>query len=79
MIYEIKNKYYILVGNKYIYVDIIPNGKDDINLEPDTNNYIERSANVIARAITIDKNFIDNYMKNSKFTFDLNNNSRRDR
>ena len=70
MLYEIKGKYYILVGGKYVNVTITPNGKDDITLKPDMNDFIERSVNVDAKVINIDDNFKKRYTKSSKLSLD---------
>lgn len=77
MLYEIKSKYYILVGGNYVRVDVVPNGKDDINLQPDMNDKIERSVNVIAKPVDMNDAFKKQFMKNSKSILDSN--SRYDR
>ncbi len=77
MLYEIKDKYYILVGGNYVRVDVVPNGKDDITLQPDMNDKIERSANVIAKPVDMNDAFKKQFMKNSKSMLDSN--SRYDR
>lgn len=76
MLYEIKGKYYILVGNKYINVTVLPQGKDDIALKPNMNDFIERSIHVNANVVNVD-DFKKRYTRGSKPS--LESSSRYDR
>lgn len=76
MLYKIREKYYVLVGNKYIRVEVVPNGKDDIRLIPKMEDYIERNKNIKATTINVDDNFKKQFIRNSKSMID---NSRYDR
>lgn len=76
MLYKIKEKYYILVGNKYIRVEVVPNGKDDIQLIPKMEEFIEKNNSVLATNVDINDSFKKQIIRNSKSMF---NNSRYDR
>lgn len=61
MLYKIKDKYYILVENKYVNVDFsINNGNVEIVA---TKESIERENGVIAKSIVFDKEFKDSIKK----------------
>lgn len=70
MLYEIKGKYYILVGNKYVNVTVLPSGKDDITLKPNMNEFIERSIHVDANVVNVDDNFKKRFTRGSKSSLD---------
>lgn len=56
MLYKIKNEYYILVGRKYVKVSFEIN-KDDINIKPNVNDYIEKTDDLIVSEQPFDSKF----------------------
>ena len=56
MFYKINDKYYVLVGNKYMEVEfIIENG--EVQAKPSNGRYIERTTNVNAIPQPFDEDF----------------------
>lgn len=61
MLYEIKDKYYVLVGNKYINIKMIIKN-NDVELIPNQSEFIERGINVKAKEVSFDDTFKKAYI-----------------
>ncbi len=62
MLYKIKDKYYILVGNKYVEVKF--SIKDDnVSLSPDSSSYIEKNGNIVVKQQMFDDKFKEELKK----------------
>ena len=62
MLYNIDNKYYILVGNKYVKVDF--NVKNDnVTIVPNRKEYKERNVNLIVKEQPFDDKFKEEIKK----------------
>lgn len=73
MLYEINNKYYILVGNKYIEIDFSIN-KNDVNIVPNSSKYIEKSDKLKVKKHTFNDDFKEKLSKKNKVdSFESNN------
>lgn len=68
MVYMIKDKYYIKVGRKFIYVDIVYNN-NNITLKPNKKIFIEDDGKVKCRTIVIDEDFKNKFKPTSNNSY----------
>ena len=80
MFYKINDKYYVLVGNKYMEVEFtVENG--EVQAKPSNGAYVERTANVNAIPQPFDEDFKDKIKSKGKEPekgFGLNKSSSRE-
>ena len=72
MIYQIKDSYYVKVGNKFVKLSFNFNDNDELVMTPINSEKIENNPNLIVRATTFDseKLKIAESLKNKNKSFD---------
>lgn len=68
MLYEIKDKYYILVDGKYVKVDFVTKG-NEVEVKADKKEVIEKNNNVIAKPIAFNEEFKKNIVNKKEKTY----------
>lgn len=70
MLYEIKNKYYIRVGRKYVNVEVSV-VDNEVVLKSNPSEYIEINENVKAKGFAFDETFKKEFLKKEEKQHDI--------
>ena len=77
MLYEIRDKYYILVDGKYIKVDFIIKG-NEVEVKADKKEVIEKNNDINVKPIAFTDEFKKNVIKKKEKSYFVSNNDNKE-